>query len=58
MRHRKIATIVGTILSTITAGLIIIVAKDTVITGLDHILMIIAGMTTVSALSAFQEAQE
>ncbi|MBD2305966.1 hypothetical protein H6G17_10625 [Chroococcidiopsis sp. FACHB-1243] len=45
--------IAGLILASVTAYLLIVVGKNETISGTDQVLIIISGMTTVAALSAF-----
>jgi len=45
--------IAGLILASVTASLLILVGKNETTSGIDQVLLIISGMTTVAALSAF-----
>ena len=47
---------VGGILTLITAGLLSLVAQDRMIPEIDQVLILIAGMTTVAALTAFLQS--
>ncbi len=49
---------VGGFLALLTAGLLSLVAQDRMAPEIDQVLMIIAGMTTVAALTAFQQSVE
>lgn len=49
---------VGGFLSLLTTGLLFLVAQDTLITEVNQVLVLIAGMTTVAALTAFQQSVE
>ena len=50
--------VVGGFLALLTAGLLFLVAQDRIASEVDQILMLIAGMTTVAALTAFQLSVE
>ena len=50
--------VVGSFLALLTGGLLFLVAQDRMTTEVNHVLMIIAGMTTVAALTAFQQSAE
>ena len=50
--------VVGSFLALLTGGLLFLVAQDRMTTEVNHVLMIIAGMTTVAALTAFQQSVE
>lgn len=49
---------VGGILALLTAGLLSLVAQDRMTPEIDQVLILIAGMTTVAALTAFQQSAE
>ncbi|MCE2394430.1 hypothetical protein J4G02_07555 [Candidatus Poribacteria bacterium] len=49
---------VGGLLSLLTAGLLFLVAQDRMIPEVNQVLVLIAGMTTVAALTAFQQSVE
>ncbi len=49
---------VGGLLSLLTAGLLFLVAQDRIAPEINQILVLIAGMTTVAALTAFQQSVE
>ncbi|MYE89136.1 hypothetical protein F4X33_09105 [Candidatus Poribacteria bacterium] len=49
---------VGGLLSLLTAGLLFLVAQDRMTPEVNQILVLIAGMTTVAALTAFQQSVE
>jgi hypothetical protein len=49
---------VGGFLSLLTAGLLFLVAQDTLTTEVNQVLVLIAGMTTIAALTAFQQSVE
>ena len=49
---------VGGVLALITAGLLSLVAQDRMIPEIDQVLILIAGMTTVAALTAFLQSAE
>lgn len=46
---------VGLLLSCMTGILLLIVGRDTVISEIDQGLVLISGMTTIAALSAFEQ---
>ena len=50
--------VVGGLLSLLTAGLLFLVAQDSIASEVDQVLVLIAGMTTVAALTAFQQSVE
>lgn len=50
--------VVGSFLSLLTGGLLFLVAQDRIAPEVNHVLMIIAGMTTVAALTAFHQSTE
>ena len=49
---------VGGFLTLLTAGLLFLVAQDSIASEVDQVLVLIAGMTTVAALTAFQQSVE
>ena len=49
---------VGGFLSLLTAGLLFLVAQDRIAPEVNQVLILIAGMTTVAALTAFQQSAE
>ena len=49
---------VGGFLSLLTAGLIFLVAQDRMTTEVNQVLVLISGMTTIAALTAFQQSVE
>ena len=49
---------VGGFLALLTAGLLFLVAQDRIAPEVDQVLVLIAGMTTVAALTAFQQSVE
>ena len=49
---------VGGLLSLLTAGLLFLVAQDRMTPEVNQVLVLIAGMTTVAALTAFQQSVE
>ena len=49
---------VGGFLSLLTAGLLFLVAQDRIAPEVNQVLILIAGMTTVAALTAFQQSVE
>ena len=49
---------VGGFLALLTTGLLFLVAQDKVVPEVNQVLMIIAGMTTIAALTAFQQSVE
>ena len=49
---------VGGFLSLLTAGLLFLAAQNGIVSEIDQVLMLIAGMTTVAALTAFQQSVE
>ena len=49
---------VGSFLALLTAGLLLLVAQDRIAPEIDQVLLLIAGMTTVAALTAFQQSAE
>ena len=49
---------VGGFLSLLTAGLLFLVAQDRMTTEVNQVLVLISGMTTVAALTAFQQSVE
>lgn len=49
---------VGSFLALLTAGLLLLVAQDRIAPEIDQVLLLIAGMTTVAALTAFQQVAE
>ncbi len=50
--------VVGGFLALLTAGLLFLAARDGIVSEIDQVLMLIAGMTTVAALTAFQQSVE
>lgn len=50
--------VVGSFLALLTAGLLFLAAQDGIVSEIDQVLMLIAGMTTVAALTAFQQSVE
>ena len=50
--------VVGSFLAMLTGGLLFLAAQDGIVTEIDQVLMLIAGMTTVAALTAFQQSVE
>ena len=49
---------VGGFLSLLTAGLLFLVAQDRMTTEVNQVLVLISGMTTIAALTAFQQSVE
>ena len=49
---------VGGFLSLLTGILLFLVAQDKIVPEIDQVLLLIAGMTTVAALTAFQQSVE
>ena len=49
---------VGGFLTLLTAGLLFLVAQDSIASEVDQVLVLIAGMTTIAALTAFQQSVE
>lgn len=49
---------VGSFLALLTAGLLLLVAQDRIAPEIDQVLLLIAGMTTIAALTAFQQSVE
>ncbi len=50
--------VVGGFLALLTGGLLFLAAQDGIVSEIDQVLMLIAGMTTVAALTAFQQSIE
>ncbi len=50
--------VIGSFFALLTAGLLFLFAQDRIASEVNQVLMIIAGMTTVAALTAFQQSGE
>ena len=48
----------GGLLALLTAGLLFLIAQDRIAPEVNQVLMLIAGMTTLAALTAFQQSVE
>ena len=50
--------VVGGFLALLTAGLLFLVAQDRMTSEVNQVLVLISGMTTIAALTAFQQSVE